>query len=361
MTKITKTEIPLSNQQFNNGGSSSSNQTTSRYELPARNSSNSESECIEVIDSSSSEVPHQSNSETSGASEFSFNKKISQYTDGDRGSSVFEESASDVKTESEEDESLVSGSVPNTIPELGAEEYPGDTIASQGESMLESVASGMTRSGRQTRQTKFFGNPIASNVKGILTCSEVDPSIVTAEDRRMNPDMVSRARAAEIEGWRKYNVFSEIDKKDLPEGSEVIGTRYVETWKLNDNGSRKMKARLVILGNQDSKAGQLSTYAPTCSREVVMLSMHLMCSNNWSLYSMDIEKAFLQSREMVRDVFVKPPKEAGCGSETVWKLRKAAYGLGEAAKEWHETIKPILLDLGFKASKVEPAVFYMKD
>ena len=136
---------------------------------------------------------------------------------------MFEESASDVKTESEEEESLVSGSIPSTVPELRVSEDLGRVVESENESLLEPVAKGTTRSGRQTKQTKFFGNPIASNIRGILTSSEVDPTVVTAADRKLNPDMISRARSAEIEGWRQFDVFTEVDRKDLPEGSEVIG------------------------------------------------------------------------------------------------------------------------------------------
>ena len=59
MTNISKTEISQVSQQSRHMGSSSSNGTPIRTGTTGRMSSNSESECIEVIDSSSSEVPHQ--------------------------------------------------------------------------------------------------------------------------------------------------------------------------------------------------------------------------------------------------------------------------------------------------------------
>ncbi len=60
-----------------------------------------------------------------------------------------------------------------------------------------------------------------------------------------------------------------------PEGARIIKTRFVETWEYSLNGSRNMKARLVVMGNQDPEKGIISSFAPTVSREMIMMTITL--------------------------------------------------------------------------------------
>ncbi len=56
-----------------------------------------------------------------------------------------------------------------------------------------------------------------------------DKSTVTPEDRRMNKDLVTRAGLIEIDCWKEYNVFKEMPSDEVPQGANVIRTRFVET------------------------------------------------------------------------------------------------------------------------------------
>ncbi len=76
---------------------------------------------------------------------------------------------------------------------------------------------------------------------------------------------------------------------------------------------------------------------------------------------MDVEKAFLQSGNIDRKLFVRPPSESGTDPTKVWKLNVAAYGLTDAARRWYLKLKQTLLECGFLMCQVEPAVFFMKD
>ena len=73
--------------------------------------------------------------------------------------------------------------------------------------------------------------------------------------------------------------------------------------------------------------------------------------------AMDVEKAFLQSAETDRKVYVFPPEEAEHPLNTVWQLFRPAYGLNDAARGWHRT----LLNLGLTESVNEEAMFLHKE
>ena len=58
------------------------------------------------------------------------------------------------------------------------------------------------------------------------------------------------------------------------------------------------------------------------NKEVLKLFLTVCSANNWSAKSMDGTAAFLQSCGMEREVFLKPPKEANCDNNILWKLKK---------------------------------------
>ena len=92
---------------------------------------------------------------------------------------------------------------------------------------------------------------------------------------------------------------------------------------------------------------------------MTMFITSLAAINRWDIETLDVEKAFLQSRELQRPVYVRPPREAvGSDRTKIRKLKTAVYGLCDAAREWYLTVKQSFLCLGLKESKLEPSLFY---
>lgn len=73
--------------------------------------------------------------------------------------------------------------------------------------------------------------------------------------------------------------------------------------------------------------------------------------------SIDIKAAFLQVRELIRNVYIYPPPETHCKG-TLWKLNKYVYGLVDASLYWYNKLKDTMQQLGGHVSPVDPAVFY---
>ena len=67
--------------------------------------------------------------------------------------------------------------------------------------------------------------------------------------------------------------------------------------------------------------------------------------------------AFLQNKNIDRVVYVKPPKEADCQDNTLWKLNVTIYALSDASRYWYLNIKKELIGLGATVCKSDPAVF----
>ena len=77
---------------------------------------------------------------------------------------------------------------------------------------------------------------------------------------------------------------------------------------------------------------------------------------NWLLETTDIKSAFLQGDKLERKVFVEPPPEYGRPG-IVWRLNKCLYGLYDAARQFYNSVKTKLSELGCVRSKFDPALF----
>ena len=70
-----------------------------------------------------------------------------------------------------------------------------------------------------------------------------------------------------------------------------------------------------------------------------------------------IKPAFLQNRNIVKVVYVQPPKEGNCQNTTLWKLSTTICGLNDVSRSWDLNIKKELIGLGAIVCKSDPALF----
>ena len=160
------------------------------------------------------------------------------------------------------------------------------------------------------------------------------------------------AKLKELENWKDFGVYKEVPR----DGKKALSMRWVMTEKENSSGEKSIKARLVVRGFEDKD--EMKTDSPTASREVLRTFISILSSKKWSINSIDIKAAFLQSEEFDREVYVQPPAEAGCPIDKIWRLKRCAYGLNDAARNWYFTMKNFLLKLGCVQIKTDPSAFY---
>merc|ERR1711905_16810 len=115
---------------------------------------------------------------------------------------------------------------------------------------------------------------------------------------------VLEAKDREIENLEKYEVFEEVE--DV--GQETIGSRWVITKKEKSDGQKcDYKGRLVARGFQEKSSPQSDS--PTMRRESLKLFFALAANQSFGLRSIDIRAAFLQAKDLEREIFLKPPPD----------------------------------------------------
>ena len=165
---------------------------------------------------------------------------------------------------------------------------------------------------------------------------------------------VLEAKLKEIDNLRNHNVFTEESNVKKP----AIDVRWVITEKFQD-GQKKTKARLVAKGFQENS--EVRTDSPTCLKENLRLVATIAVSKDWKIKSLDIKSAFLQGKDIDREVYLVPPQEIESRPNILWKLNKTIYGLNDASRKWYLKVKETLENLGVTMSIYDEALFYYKE
>ena len=166
----------------------------------------------------------------------------------------------------------------------------------------------------------------------------------------LKEDKFEEAKERELSNWNKLNVYKEVDD----EGQTFISSRWVFTKKIIGDDVIK-KARLVCRGFEEDSEG-IRNDSPTCSKDSLRISLSIISSKGWEMNSLDVRAAFLQGKELERDVYMKPPKEAKSPGK-LWKLLRCVYELNDASRYWYFRLKDELVKFGCKCSKLDPALF----
>ncbi|CAI7909930.1 unnamed protein product [Closterium sp. NIES-53] len=83
---------------------------------------------------------------------------------------------------------------------------------------------------------------------------------------------------------------------------------------------------------------------------------------DYELHSLDFSTAFLQGSLREEIWLRRPPGFTGSFSAgTRWSVRRLAYGLRRAPREWHNTHRTTLATLGFTPSTADPSLFLRTD
>ncbi|CAI7867032.1 unnamed protein product [Closterium sp. NIES-53] len=102
------------------------------------------------------------------------------------------------------------------------------------------------------------------------------------------------------------------------------------------------------------------TFSPTPKMTTLQVLLHVAAQRDYELHSLDFSTAFLQGSLHEEIWMRRPPGFTGSFSAcTQWSLRQPVYGLRQAPREWHDTLR--LAALGFAPSSADLSLFLRTD
>ena len=155
-----------------------------------------------------------------------------------------------------------------------------------------------------------------------------------------------------MKNFDDFGVYKRVPDK----GQKSISCGWVITEKiLGDKVG--CKARLVVHGNQLDEL--VDTDSPTVRKLSLRVQFTLAAQYGWQVKTADVTAAFLQSDNLDRQIFVRPPPEAN-DDGMLWLLVKPMYGLDESGRVWYFTIARVLKELGCQNVHNDFAMFFYK-
>ena len=221
------------------------------------------------------------------------------------------------------------------------------------------IATVLGRAGKATGNNRYWYN-IQDDIikeKKSLKLDQVEWQLIT-DDANVNSVQKQNnissedtsAKLTELQKLLHFNTYQEV--KDC--GQQTLSTRWVIT-----NKEGQTKARLVMRGFEEEF--KMPRDSLTVGKGTMRIFLAISSINNWTIKTTDIKSAFLQGREIRRNVYVKPPKESDTAKGIIWKLKHGLYGLKDGARQFYLSVKEELLRLGCKMCDIDPAMFFLNN
>ncbi|CAI7810075.1 unnamed protein product, partial [Closterium sp. NIES-54] len=104
------------------------------------------------------------------------------------------------------------------------------------------------------------------------------------------------------------------------------------------------------------------TFSPTPKMTTLRVLLHVAAQRDYELHSLDFSTAFLHG-SLHEEIWLRRPPgfTRSFPPSTQWSLRRPVYGLREAPREWHDTLRTTLAALGFAPSTADPSLFLRTD
>ncbi|CAI7802903.1 unnamed protein product [Closterium sp. NIES-53] len=123
------------------------------------------------------------------------------------------------------------------------------------------------------------------------------------------------------------------------------------------------KAHYVSRGfSQQQGVNFFQTFSPTLKMTSLLVLLHVAAQREYEIHSMECSTTFLQGSLHEEIWLRRPPGFTGSfPAGTQWSLRRLVYGLGQASREWHDTLRTKLAALGFAPLTTDPSLFLRND
>ncbi|CAI6009761.1 unnamed protein product [Closterium sp. NIES-65] len=221
----------------------------------------------------------------------------------------------------------------------------------------------------EDRQEEFQCLAAASpHLVSVLLTPEGDPDALDNPTPRSYAEAIEgpyssqwqAAMDAEMASWKSTGTY--VDAVPPP-GANIVSGMWIFRVKRPPGSPPVFKARYVARGfSQRQGVDYFQTFSPTSKMTTLRVLLHIAAQRDYELHSLDFSTAFLQGSLHEEIWLRRPPGFTGTFPPgTQWSLRRPVYGLRQAPREWHDTLRTTHAALGFAPSTADPSLFLRTD
>ncbi|CAI7886559.1 unnamed protein product [Closterium sp. NIES-54] len=168
------------------------------------------------------------------------------------------------------------------------------------------------------------------------------------------------AMDGEMASWKSTGTY--VDEVPPP-GANIVSGMWIFRVKRPPGSPPAFKARYVARGfTQRQGVDFFQTFSPTPKMTTLRVLLHVATQRDYELHSLDFTTAFLQG-SLREEIWLRRPPgfTESFPTGTQWSLRRPVYGLRQAPRKWHDTLRMNLASLGFAPSTADPSLFLRTD
>ncbi|CAI5514500.1 unnamed protein product [Closterium sp. Naga37s-1] len=174
------------------------------------------------------------------------------------------------------------------------------------------------------------------------------------------PHLWQTAMDAEMASWKSTGTY--VDEVPPP-GANIVSGMWIFRVKRPPGSPPVFKAHYVARGfSQREGVDFFPTFSLTPKMTTLRVLRHVAAQRDYELHSLYFSTAFLQGSLHEEIWLRRPPGFTGSfPAGTQWSLRRPVYGLRQAPREWHDTLRTTFAALGFVPSTNDPSLFLRTD
>ncbi|CAI7894885.1 unnamed protein product [Closterium sp. NIES-53] len=208
----------------------------------------------------------------------------------------------------------------------------------------------------------------APHLASTLLCPEGDPDALDIPTPRTYAEAITGpyssqwqiAMDAEMASWKSTGTYvNEVP----PPGANIVHGMWISRVRRPPGSPPAFKVRYVARGfNQREGVDFFHTFFPTPKITPPRVLLHVAAQRDYELHSLDFSTTFLQGS--LHEAMWLHHLRGFTGSfpeGTQWSLWRPVYGLRQAPREWHDTMRTTLAALGFAPSTADPSLFQRTD
>ncbi|CAI7854044.1 unnamed protein product, partial [Closterium sp. NIES-54] len=158
---------------------------------------------------------------------------------------------------------------------------------------------------------------------------------------------------AQMASWKSTGTY--VDEVPPP-GMNIVSGMWIFRVKRPPGSPPVFKARYVARGFSERQGvDYFQTFSPTPKMTTLRVLLHVAAQRDYELHSLDFSTAFLKG-SLHEEIWLRRPP-GFTGSFPPWSLRRPVYGLRQAPRKWHDTLRTTLAALGFAPSTADPSLF----
>lgn len=188
---------------------------------------------------------------------------------------------------------------------------------------------------------------------------DLPPPPQSRRELRNHPmaELFKQAERDHLKSHSDMGSWKEVERREPQrKRHRVLDCKWVYVYKFDKHGRfLKVKARLVVRGDQQTKTLDMDTYAATLAGRSFRTIMALAARFDLELLQYDAVNAFVNAK-LDEDIYMKMPPGYR-KDEVVLKLQKALYGLRRSPLLWQKELQGTITKLGFTPIPHEPCCY----